>query len=273
MNSILKKRLHDIIFEADTPTGRWFDILLLIFIFLSVITVSIETVPSLASRYKSIFIALEWVFTILFTAEYFLRIYTVKKPWKYILSFYGLVDFFSIIPTYLSLFIVGSHSLIVIRALRLLRVFRIFKMGHYMSQGNMIMTAMRSSSAKIMVFLYFIVLMVTIFGAVMYFVEGGKNPGFDSIPRSIYWSIVTLTTVGFGDITPKTEAGQFLSALLMIMGYAVIAVPTGIVSSEMIQQAKDHTQISTQHCPSCSKEGHDVDAKYCKYCGESMNDF
>lgn len=270
MNAQIRKKLHDIIFEADSPAGKWFDIILLVLIILSVITVSAETIPSFGEKYGSIFFVLEWLFTILFSLEYVLRIYTVDKPRKYITSFYGLVDLFSILPTYLSLIVVGTHSLAIIRLLRLLRVFRIFKMGHYMKQGDIIMSAIRASYTKIIIFLYFIVLIVCVFGAVMYVVEGSSNPGFDSIPRSIYWSIVTLTTVGFGDIIPKTNLGQFLSAVLMILGYAVIAVPTGIVSSEMIK-AKDFGKMSTQHCSNCSSEDHDIDAKYCKICGNMLN--
>lgn len=270
MNSFIRKKLHDIIFEADTPAGKWFDIILLLLIVLSVLTVSAETIPSLGEKYGRIFFILEWLFTILFTIEYVLRIYTVNTPKKYITSFYGLVDLFSILPTYLSLIVVGTHSLAIIRLLRLLRVFRIFKMGHYMSQGQAIVSAVKASYTKISIFLYFIVLIVIIFGAVMYVVEGSSNPKFDSIPRSIYWSIVTLTTVGFGDITPQTSLGQFLSAVLMVLGYAVIAVPTGIVSSEMIK-SKDFSKMTTQHCNNCSCEDHDTDAKYCKICGELLN--
>lgn len=270
MTKSTKDKLHEIIFEADTPMGKWFDIILLILILLSVITVSLETVPTFTDKYGRLFLYLEWIFTILFTLEYILRIYTVIKPVKYMTSFFGMVDLLSILPTYLSIIVTGTQSLVIIRALRLLRVFRIFKMGHYMKQGDMILKAVKASTTKIMVFLYFIVLMVCIFGAIMYLVEGGTNPGFDSIPRSIYWSIVTLTTVGFGDITPKTDLGQFLSAILMILGYAVIAVPTGIVSSEMIK-AKDDYEVSTQHCSNCSCESHDVDAIYCKKCGEILN--
>jgi voltage-gated potassium channel len=270
MDAHLRKRLHDIIFEADSPVGKWFDIILLILIMLSVITVAAETIPGLSEKYGKIFFVLEWFFTVLFTLEYILRIYTVDNPKKYITSFYGLVDLFSILPTYLSLIVVGTHSLVIIRLLRLLRVFRIFKMGQFMKQGDMIIKALRASYTKITIFLYFIVLIVCIFGAVMYVVEGSTNPGFDSIPRSIYWSIVTLTTVGFGDIIPKSTLGQFLSAVLMVLGYAVIAVPTGIVSSEMIK-TKDFSKMSTQHCSNCSCEDHDIDAKYCKICGKLLN--
>lgn len=267
-----KKRIHDIIFETNTPAGKFFDVSLLVLIVLSVIVVSLETVPSYSEKWGTLFIVLEWIFTILFTIEYILRIYTVHKPWKYITSFYGLVDLLSILPAYLSLIITGTHSLVVIRALRLLRVFRIFKMAQAMNQGFVIVRALRASSTKIFVFLFVVLLIVCLFGSVMYLVEGGTNNQFDSIPRSIYWSIVTLTTVGFGDITPQTTLGQLLSAILMIMGYSIIAVPTGIVTSEFSKASEiNPSDLSTEHCPTCSKEGHDEDAVHCKYCGGILN--
>lgn len=267
--NLSKDKIHEIIFEADTPTGKIFDIVLLILIILSVIVVMLESIPDMQKEYTMIFFILEWVFTVIFTIEYFLRIYTVHRPFKYIFSFFGIVDFLAILPAYLSFFITGSQSLLVIRALRLLRVFRVFKLGHSMSEGTIIIKAMKASRAKISVFLFFILLLVTILGAVMYLVEGGQNPKFDSIPRSVYWAIVTLTTVGFGDITPVTDLGQFISAIIMILGYAVIAVPTGIVSSEFI---KTNKSTNTQVCRYCAKEGHDDDAIHCKYCGEKLNE-
>ncbi|MEL6123936.1 MAG: ion transporter, partial [Bacteroidota bacterium] len=226
----------------------------------------------LSSEWKATLYVVEWLFTIIFTVEYVLRLLTVRRPMKYALSFYGIIDLLAILPTYLSLLVVGTNSLMVIRAIRLLRVFRIFKMAGYMNQGEIIVRSLRSSGQKITVFMYFIILMVCIFGAIMYLVEGGRNESFDSIPRSIYWAIVTLTTVGFGDITPQTSVGQFLSAILMIMGYAVIAVPTGIVSTELLRQELRVDQISTQSCTYCAREGHDADAVYCKYCGEQLNE-
>lgn len=273
MKSLDKQKLHDIIFETNTPKGKIFDIALLILIVLSVVIVALETVPSYHSRFGLLFKILEWLFTIAFTIEYVLRIYTVKKPFKYITSFYGIVDLLSILPAYLSLFILGTQSLLVIRALRLLRVFRIFKMAQALNQGFVIVRALRNSSTKIGVFLFVVMITVCIFGSLMYLVEGGSNDQFDSIPRSIYWSIVTITTVGFGDITPKTTLGQFLSAALMILGYAIIAVPTGIVTNELFKGEELHeSDLSTEHCRSCSKEGHDPDAIYCKYCGDILNE-
>ena len=273
MKSIDRFRLHEIIFETNTRRGKQFDIALLILIFLSVVIVALETVPSYHARYGLLFAVLEWLFTIVFTIEYALRIYTVKKPWKYITSFYGIVDLLSILPAYLSILIAGGQSLLVIRALRLLRVFRIFKMAQAMNQGFVIVRALRNSSTKIGVFLFVVMITVCIFGSIMYLIEGGSNDQFDSIPRSIYWSIVTITTVGFGDITPQTTLGQFFSACLMILGYAIIAVPTGIVTNELVKSSEIHeSDLSTEHCRSCSKEGHDPDASYCKYCGDILNE-
>ncbi|MFT4565474.1 MAG: voltage-gated potassium channel [Saprospiraceae bacterium] len=264
--------LHEVIFEADTPKGKRFDIILLIMIVLSVIAVAVETIPNISESAKDFLHLLEWVFTVFFTIEYILRLYTVIKPLKYARSFYGIIDLLAILPAYLSLILAGTHSLVVIRAIRLLRVFRIFKMASFLSQGDIIIKSLKSSLAKIAVFLYFVILMVCIFGAIMYLVEGGTNPSFDSIPRSIYWSIVTLTTVGYGDIVPTTVFGQFLSSILMIVGYAVIAVPTGIVSSELIKGSNNPSALNTQSCRYCSHEGHDDDAEYCKFCGEVLNE-
>lgn len=268
--SRLKERIHEIIFEADTPEGKFFDVALMVFIIASVISVIMETTPGYGRDHKEFFYGLEWVFTIFFTIEYVLRIYSTYRPWKYITSFYGIIDFLAIIPTYLSLLIIGAESFAVIRALRLLRVFRIFKMVPFLKQGEVISDALKASKEKILVFLLFIFLMVCIFGASMYFIEGGVNPAFDSIPRSMYWAVVTLTTVGYGDISPMTSIGQFMAAIIMVMGYGVIAVPTGIVSAHMVTTSKP-TATNTQTCMYCSKEGHDDDAKYCKHCGEELN--
>ncbi len=270
-----KEKVHEVIFEADTRQGKWFDIVLIVAIVLSVLIVMLETVPSLEDRFGHVFYILEWIFTILFTIEYALRLYSVKKPMKYATSFYGVVDLISILPTYLSFFIYGSQSLMVIRALRLLRIFRVFKLANHFKQGLMLIRALRDSAAKISVFLFFIILMTIMFGSLMYLIEAKSNAGFDSIPRSIYWAIVTLTTVGYGDISPSTNLGQFIAAIVMILGYAVIAVPTGVVTSEIIRGTKknqNEVNINTQSCQSCSREGHDDDAIYCKYCGEKINE-
>lgn len=271
--SPFRERLHELIFEADTKEGKWFDIILLIAILASVIIVIIESVPSYQDQYGGIFTALEWVFTIFFTIEYGLRLYAVHKPMKYAKSFFGVIDLMSILPTYLSLIFAGTHSLMIVRGLRLLRVFRIFKLANFLSQGQVIMAALKASRDKIFVFVIFILIMVSIFGSIMYLVEGASNDQFDSIPRSIYWAIVTLTTVGYGDISPVTPFGQAIAAIIMISGYAIIAVPTGIVTAEAMQHAEKtkKSKVSTQYCRYCSKDGHDNDAKHCKYCGEAIN--
>lgn len=272
--SSIKNRIHEIIFEADTPAGKWFDIILLILILGSVGVVLIDSVPGIHNRFGDELYIAEWVFTILFTIEYILRIYSVYRPQKYVTSFFGVIDLISILPTYMSLFIFGSQNLIVIRALRLMRIFRIFKLANFTSQGMEIVDAMKRSRTKITVFILFMLVMVTIIGSVMYLVEAQVNSGFDSIPRSIYWTIVTLTTVGYGDITPQTELGQFLSAFIMLLGYSIIAVPTGIVSSELIKgkkSGKADGHSSTITCRYCATEGHDTDAIYCKHCGERLD--
>ncbi len=265
----MKKKLYDIIFEADTKTGKLFDITLLIIIIISIALVMLESVSSLDVDFHSFFLWSEWIITIIFTLEYILRIWVLKKPASYIFSFYGIIDLLSIIPTYLSLVLIGTQSLLVIRALRLLRIFRILKISRYTSEGGKIISALKASSAKISVFLFAVLMIVIIIGTVMYLVEGAEN-GFTSIPRSIYWAIVTITTVGYGDISPQTSLGQMIAGFTMILGYVIIAVPTGIVSLEL---ANDNKKIiTTQVCPNCVTEGHDHDATFCKCCGEKLND-
>ena len=265
-----RKKLHDIIFEAETKEGRFFDISLLFIILMSVIVVMLETVEAYSEKYGAFFYALEWFFTIIFLIEYCLRIYCVHKPWKYIFSFFGIVDLLSILPTFLSLYFAGSQSLMIIRGLRLLRVFRIFKLAHFLSQGQIIITALKASRAKIAVFIIFILILVSIFGSLMYLIEGRSNSGFDNIPRSIYWAIVTLTTVGYGDISPVTPLGQLIASMIMISGYAILAVPTGIVTGEIIKGNRGRRNY-TETCPHCMEEGHDADAIYCNHCGGSLN--
>jgi voltage-gated potassium channel len=262
-----QKKMHEVIFEADTPAGKLFDVILLIAILLSILVVMLESVPKYNYQYHNFFAFIEWVLTALFTVEYLVRIISLKKPLKYILSFYGLVDLLSILPSYLGLIFTGTHSLTVIRSLRLLRVFRILKLGKYLKEAKTLSIALRNSKNKIVVFLGAVLTLVIILGTIMYLIESPED-GFTSIPRSIYWAIVTLTTVGYGDIYPSTDFGQFIASLVMITGYAIIAVPTGIVTNEMSKMNKAST--NTQACQSCSKEGHDNDAKYCKYCGEEL---
>jgi voltage-gated potassium channel len=263
----IRDKLYEIIFEADTKEGKIFDVVLLCVILLSVILVMLESVPSIRSSHNHILRILEWAITIIFTIEYLLRIMIVKKAYRYIFSFYGIIDFLSVIPTYVGLLIVGSHSLVVIRILRLLRVFRILKLTRYTSAGRTLMRAMWASREKISVFIFFVLTLVVIIGTIMYLVEGETN-GFTSIPKSIYWSIVTLTTVGYGDISPQTPPGQFLASVVMILGYAIIAVPTGIVTAEMI---KPSSEKNTQVCPGCLYDKHDDDAVFCKKCGTRLN--
>lgn len=261
-----KEKLHIIIFEADTRGGKLFDVVLLWAILLSIIVVMLESVHSIRLKYDSLIRYTEWTFTILFSLEYLARIYSVKKPIKYIFSFYGIIDLLSILPTFLGLYFTGTHSLSVIRGIRLLRIFRILKLARYVSAAETLKHALISSKNKIIVFLFTVLSLIIFLGTVMYLIES-PEAGFTSIPRSIYWTIVTLTTVGYGDIAPQTILGQFLASVIMIIGYAIIAVPTGIVGVEL---AKKDKPISTQSCPSCSKEGHDIDATFCKFCGGKL---
>jgi voltage-gated potassium channel len=272
--SASREKLYEIIFEADTVSGKIFDVVLLIAILASVITVMLETVPTL-QEFQQLFFILEWIFTIFFTIEYIIRLYTAHRPMKYAVSFYGIVDLLSILPTYIAIFLTGVQSLMIIRALRLLRVFRIFKLGTFLTDGQIIVRSLKESRGKIIVFLSFILIMVCIFGSVMYLVEGAAgNEAFDSIPRGVYWAIVTLTTVGFGDISPTSSAGQFIAAIIMIMGYSVIAVPTGIVTTEFsraYRERKLSKGISTQVCGDCMHDDHDKDARFCKICGYELH--
>jgi voltage-gated potassium channel len=268
-----RDRIHEIVFEADTPKGKWFDIGLLVLIVLSVIVVMLESSQEWYEAYGPTFVVLEWIFTVIFTIEYFMRLYITIKPMKYALSFYGIIDLVAILPSYLGYFLVGSQYFVIIRVLRLLRVFRIFKLGKFLTEGDQLRRALAASRNKIMVFLFTVTLMVTIIGSIMYLIEGGaENTGFSSIPKSVYWAIVTMTTVGYGDITPQTAIGQFLSAIVMILGYAIIAVPTGIVTNEMLNSNRNVRSSNTQVCRYCAREGHADDATYCKYCGGRLNE-
>jgi voltage-gated potassium channel len=262
-----KKKLFEIIFGAETKEGKLFDIALLIIIVISIFIVLLESVPAISGEFRTVLKTIEWVITIVFTIEYFLRIYIVEKPAKYVFSFYGLIDFFSFLPTYLAVFLVGAQSLIVLRALRLLRIFRVLKLTRYTSESNTIVHALVASKRKIGVFLYAVLTMVIIIGTIMYLIEGAEN-GFTSIPKSIYWAIVTLTTVGYGDIAPQTFLGQSLASIVMIIGYAIIAVPTGIVTAEIAHLKSK--ELKNKACSSCHKIDHDDDAKFCKSCGEKL---
>lgn len=266
MEKSFRVKLHEVIFEADTKLGKLFDILLLISIFLSVVAVMLDSIEEVNQLYGKELYIVEWFFTIIFSIEYILRIYSLNRPFKFILSFYGIIDLIAIIPTYLSLLIPGSQYLLVFRILRVLRVFRILKFARYISEASMLRQALKASKRKIIIFLFFVVASVVILGSLMYLIEGREN-GFTNIPVSIYWAIVTLTTVGFGDITPQTVLGQFLASVIMILGYGIIAVPTGIVTSE-ITSLKNRS--NTQSCQHCGLESHDDDAKHCKQCGTKL---
>jgi voltage-gated potassium channel len=257
-------RLHEIIFEADTVAGKAFDVLLIASIIVSVVLAMLDSVEAIRTVYGRWLYRGEWFFTLLFTVEYLLRLFCVQRPLLYARSFFGIVDLLAILPTYLSVILPGGHYFIIIRVLRLLRIFRVFKLVQFLSEARLLLYALRASTRKIAVFLFAVFTLVIIFGALMYVIEGAAN-GFTSIPRSIYWAIVTMTTVGYGDISPQTDIGQALAALIMIIGYGIIAVPTGIVSVELTQAV--HRGVSTQACPECGRDGHDKDADFCKYCG------
>ncbi len=263
-----RRRMHEVIFEADTPEGRLFDLLLLASILLSVVAVSLESVEAIQQDHGAALRIAEWCFTLLFTGEYALRLLCVGRPLRYALSFYGLVDLLSVLPTYLSLLLPGAHTLVVIRALRLLRVFRVLKFARYLKAANVLYAALRSSWPRIVVFLGTVLTLVTIISTLMYLFEG-KESGFSSIPRAMYWAIVTMTTVGYGDIAPQTVPGQVLAALVMILGYSIIVVPTGIVSADLVGSTRAE-RVSTQVCPQCATEGHATDARFCKSCGARL---
>ena len=269
MNEQLRKKLFDIIFEADTKPGKAFDVALLIVILFSVLIVILESVPKYESQYGNFLRTIEWVVTIVFTLEYVLRIIVMKKPFGYIFSFYGIIDLLSVLPTYLGIFFVGTRSLVVIRALRLLRIFRILKLTRYTTEGSTIIRALKASREKISVFIFAVFTLVIIIGTIMYLIEGGES-GFTSIPKGIYWAVVTLTTVGYGDIAPVTNLGQFIASFVMILGYAIIAVPTGIVTAEFAREKMAHKE-SRKCCSDCLKEGHAEDAEYCRFCGEKLH--
>lgn len=278
-------RLHEIIYEADTPAGKLFDVILLIAILASILFVMLESVSSIDARYHEELDIAEWIITILFSLEYVARIICVRKPFRYIFSFYGVIDFLSTIPKYLSLFLAGTHALVALRALRLLRVFRILKLARYLGASNQLANAIKASRAKIAVFLFAVLIAAIIFGTIMYMVEGEEH-GFTNIPKSVYWCIVTLTTVGFGDIAPQTPIGQFIATIIMILGYGIIAVPTGIVSAEYTKATGKHKNklsdeeyeqlknltLNTISCPNCLTDHHQDDAEYCHKCGHKLSD-
>jgi len=263
----LRARLHEIIFEADTAFGRAFDLGLILGILLSVVAVMLDSVASIRAQHGRLLTVVEWFFTIAFSIEYVLRLSCIGRPLRYATSFFGVVDLLAVVPTYVSLVLPGTEALLVIRILRVLRIFRVLKLVQYLDEASTLARAMRASIRKIAVFIFTVITLVVVFGSVMYLVEGSQN-GFTSIPRSIYWAVVTMTTVGYGDIAPQTAVGQTLAAIVMILGFAIIAVPTGIVASEM---SRADRRVSTQACLECSGEGHDVDARHCKHCGAQLH--
>ena len=262
-----RKKLHEIIFEADTFGGKAFDVILICAIILSVIIVILDSVNSYQARFGAFLYAAEWFFTILFSIEYLLRLISVRRPWRYVFSFFGIIDILAILPTYASLFVPGVQYLLSVRILRLLRIFRVLKLTEYLTEAQTLTTALRASARKIGVFLLTVVALVTIIGSVMYVIEGEEH-GFKDIPTGIYWAIVTLTTVGYGDVSPQTPLGQFFASVVMILGYGIIAVPTGIVTVELSKTGNLST--STKVCQACLSEGHDADAAYCKYCAAHL---
>ena len=261
-------RLHEIIFEADTPEGKLFDLLLILAIILSVIAVMLDSVAEIRATHGRMLYLIEWFFTLLFSVEYLLRLISLRSPSQYARSFYGLVDLVSILPTYLSLLLPGSQYLMVIRVLRLLRIFRILKLAQYLNESESLLKAMRASFRKIMIFLFVVLSLVLIFGSLLYLIEGDEA-GFTSIGISCYWAITTLTTVGYGDLSPQSPLGRAVASIIMVMGYGVIAVPTGIVTAELVSPITG--KVSTQACPACGAEKHSYDALYCKYCGTELN--
>ncbi len=280
-----RERWYEIIFEADTPAGKLFDVLLLIAILLSVLVVMVESVDSVREFYRVWLYRAEWLFTLLFTLEYAVRIACARRPLRYVFSFYGVVDLMAILPTYIAFYLAevqglesgpATQRLAVIRALRLLRAFRIFKLANMLSEASALRHAIWSARSKVAVFLSFVLIAVVIVGSAMHLIEGGRiddagNPietGFDSIPESMYWAIVTMTTVGYGDVSPTTVLGKALAACMMILGYCMIIVPTGIVSAELAHAGA--RTVTTQVCAECMSEGHDIDASHCKYCGEKL---
>jgi len=260
--------LHEIIYESNTPAGKAFDVALLFAIFTSIIIVMLDSVESLHKEYGKIFNTVEWIFTGLFTIEYTLRLISIRTPIRYVFSLLGIIDLIALIPSYLSFFFIGAQSLLVFRALRLLRVFRIFKLGQFLTEINFLKVALKGSLRKISIFLLTVLTLTVILGSIMYLVEKREN-GFSNIPESIYWAIVTITTVGYGDISPITPMGKFVASVVMLIGYAIIAVPTGILTHDLAMAARQKKELP-ESCPNCASEGHDSDALFCKFCGSSL---
>ncbi len=263
----LRLHIHEILFESETQRGKFFHVALIWAIIISTLCVILESVETIRNVAGDVLIFLEWSFTVLFTVEYVLRIISVRVPWRYMISFLGLIDLMAVLPTYLSILLPGFNVFLVARTLRLLRIFRIFKMVPYLKDAHILMTAIKTSKRKVFLFVYSLIVLAMIMGSMMYVIEGEEN-GFTSIPKSMYWSVVTMTTVGYGDMTPKTSSGQFIAVDLMLMGYGIFAVPTGIFSVELARTMK--ALASTRACNDCGKQGHDNDAEFCKFCGGKL---
>lgn len=263
----LREYLYTIIFGTETPAGKWFDLVLICAILLSVAIVLLDSVQELSAYHHNLLFRLEWFFTIVFTIEYLLRIYISPKPWGYIKSFYGVIDLIAILPSYLALLYTNSSYLLVVRLLRVLRLFRILRLIRYMGDANILVRSMILSRRKIFIFFSFVFILSMLFGALIFIVEGPEN-GFTSIPRSVYWSVVTITTVGYGDIVPQTNLGQLLATFVMLTGYSIIAVPTGILTAEIAQEIQ--RQRTLKHCQNCHRSGHEADAEYCRHCGAEL---
>jgi voltage-gated potassium channel len=263
-----RMRLHEIIYESGTRAGKIFDVTLLSLIVSSIVVVMLDSNAEFHRLYGGLFLKFEIAITLLFTIEYILRLICIRKPWSYVFSFFGIIDLVSVVSGYMSIYFVGAQSLLALRALRLLRIFRIFKLSLFLSEMNFLGMAIKGSLRKISIFMLIVLTLVIILGSIMYLVEGGQN-GFNSIPESIYWAIVTITTVGYGDISPVTSLGKFVASVIMLMGYAIIAVPTGIVTTEMALAVKKNDQLQ-EACPNCGREGHDSNARFCKFCGSKL---
>jgi voltage-gated potassium channel len=266
----LREKVWRIIFLSDTPAGKAFDVVLLVLISLSVLVVMLESVEPLAAEYRPLFRSLEWLFTAIFTAEYAVRIFVVRRKSRYVFSFFGIVDLLSILPTYIALFLTGSQYLMVIRVLRLLRMFRVLKMARHIGEASVLLNALKASRPKVAVFLFGVMSLVCIEGTLMYLIEGRTNPGFSSIPQSIYWGVVTLTTVGYGDATPVTVLGKIVASITMLTGFSIIAVPTGIVTAEIGRELAE-IRMDRRRCSECGWIGHDPSANYCKHCGQKLD--
>ena len=264
----IKEKIRSVIFEANTPAGKVFDVLLIVVILLSVLAVSLDSVTSISQKYGDVLLVIEWGFTVLFTVEYLLRLWTIQNTWLYARSFYGVIDLLGSLPTYLSIWFADAHYFLVVRVLRVLRIFRVFRMVRYVGEAELIAQALVASRRKITVFVCSVLALVVVFGSLMYLVEGGTNTEFSSIPQSIYWAVTTMTTVGYGDVAPDTGLGRGLAAVIMIMGYGIIAVPTGIVTLELNEAHRK--RANTKTCPACSAEGHSYESSFCWRCGSAL---